>query len=99
MVARDLLPCSTLEVDVKRLFSSYRDKYSIRRHSLKSETIRVLTLLQSMYKSEDTIDSALIKAVIELDIQVPKNSILWRPNNVVGQLTESKLVLDLYISY
>ncbi len=76
MTARDLLPCSTLEVDVKRLFSGYRDKYGIRRHSLKSETVQVLTLLQSAYESEDTVNIALIKAAIELDIQVPKNSIL-----------------------
>ncbi len=76
MAARDLLPCSTLEVDVERLFSGCRDKYGIRRHSLKSETVRVLTLLQSTYKSEDTVDSALIKVVMELDIQALKNSIL-----------------------
>ncbi len=52
-----------------------------------------------MYESEDTIDSALIKVVMELDIQALKNSILWRPDNIAGQLTEGKLVLDLYISY
>ncbi len=68
MVARDLLPYSTLEVDIKRLFSGCRDEYGIRRHSLKSETVRVLTLLQSTYESEDTVDLALIKAAMELDI-------------------------------
>jgi hypothetical protein len=99
VAARDLLPCSALEVDVKRLFSGCRDKYGIRRYSLKSETIRVLTLLWSVYESEDTVNIALIKAVIELDIQALKNSILWRPDNVAGQLTEGKLVLDLYTSY
>jgi len=99
MAARDLLPCSALEVDVKRLFSGCRDKYGIRRHSLKSETVRVLTLLRSAYESEDTVNTALIKAAMELDIQALKNSILWRPDNVAGQLTEGKLVLDLYTSY
>jgi hypothetical protein len=76
--------------------SGCRDEYGIRRHSLKSETVRVLTLLRSAYESEDTVDTALIKAATELDIQAPKNSILWRPGNVAGQLTEGKLVLDLY---
>jgi hypothetical protein len=94
--ARDLLPCSASEVDVERLFSGCRDEYGIRRHSLKSETVRVLTLLRSAYESEDTVDTALIKAAMELNIQAPKNSILWRPDNVAGQLTEGKLVLDLY---
>ena len=35
---------------------------------------------------------------MKLDIQAPKNSILWRPDNVAGQFTEGKLVLDLYAS-
>ena len=88
-----------LQVDVERLFSGCKDEYGIRRHSLKSETVRVLTLLRSAYESEDTVNTALIKAATELDIQAPKNSILWRPDNVSGQLTEGKLVLDLYAIY
>jgi hypothetical protein len=55
-----------------------------------------LTLLWSAYESEDTVDTALIKAAIELDIQAPKNSILWRLDNVARELAEGKLVLDLY---
>ncbi|KAH7310175.1 hypothetical protein BKA65DRAFT_414127, partial [Rhexocercosporidium sp. MPI-PUGE-AT-0058] len=57
---RDLLPFSASEVDVERLFSGCRDEYGIRRYSLKSETVRVLTLLRGAYESEDTVDTALI---------------------------------------
>jgi hypothetical protein len=40
-VARDLLACSSSEVDVERLFSECRDEYGIRRHVLKAETVSV----------------------------------------------------------
>src|SRR6266536_4412773 len=65
---RDLLPCSASEVDVERLFSGYRDTFVIRQHALKVETVRVLTLLQSAYISEDSRDHELIKSVMALNI-------------------------------
>ena len=75
----DLLAVSASEVDGKRLFSGCRDEVGLRRHSLKSDTIHVLTLLRSVYATEDGVDRALIKAAMELDF-IPHNiSILWRP--------------------
>src|SRR6266487_6107867 len=66
--ARALLPCSVSEVDVERLFSSYRDEYRLRRHALKVDTVRIITLLQSQYTSEDSVNRALINDVMQLDI-------------------------------
>jgi len=86
VAARDLLPVSASEVDVERLFSGCRDEIGIRRHSLKAETVRVLTLLRSAYASEDEVDKALIKAAMKLDIVFQRNSILWRPDNIEGHL-------------
>ena len=50
--ARELLPVPSAEVDCERLFSGNRDTIGVRRHSLKSETIRVLELLRSSYQAE-----------------------------------------------
>lgn len=88
--ARNLLPCSALEVDVERLFSSCRDKYGIRRHSLKAETVRVLMLLQSVYMSEDKVDKALIKEAMKLDVLLPYNSIIQRPDTIEDYIQDSK---------
>ena len=57
---QDLLPCSASEVDVERLFSGCKDEIGIRRHALKAETVRVLTLLRSSYTSQDKEDNALL---------------------------------------
>jgi hypothetical protein len=76
VAARDLLPVSASEVDVERLFSGCRDEIGIRRHSLKAETVRVLTLLRSAYASEDEVDKALLKAAMKLDIVFQRNLIL-----------------------
>jgi hypothetical protein len=86
--ARDLMPCSASEVDVERLFSGCRDEIGIRRHSLKPDTIRVLTLLRSAYCSEDQIDRALIKEAMTLDIDTLGNSILWRPDEINERLDD-----------
>jgi len=66
--ARVLLATLASEVDVKSLFSGCRDEFGIRRHSLKTETVRVLTLLRSAYSSDDEVDKQLIKDAMELDI-------------------------------
>lgn len=86
--ARDLLPVSGSEVDVERLFSGCRDEFGIRRHALKADTVRVLTLLRSAYTQEDKIDQKLIKAAMEYDILPFANSILWRPDHILGELTD-----------
>ena len=74
--ARDLLPCSASEVDVERLFSGCRDEIGIRRHSLRPDTVRVLTLLRSAYCTEDDVDKTLIKEAMKLDLDTLGNSIL-----------------------
>jgi hypothetical protein len=86
--SRVLLSTSASEVDVERLFSGCRDEFGIRRHSLKAETIRVLTLLRSAYTSEDEVDKQLIKDALELDILPFRNSILWRPDLFDGHIDE-----------
>ena len=88
--ARDLLAISASEVDVERLFSGCRDEVGMRRHSLKSDTIRVLTLLRSAYTTEDDVDKALIKAAMELNIVLHNNSILWRPDQIEGHLADGE---------
>ncbi len=55
-----LLPCSVSKVDVERLFSGCRDEYGLRRHALKADTVRVMTLLRSQYTSKDSVNRALI---------------------------------------
>lgn len=90
VATRDLLPVSASEVDVERLFSGCRDEIGIRRHSLKAETVRVLTLLRSAYASEDEVDKALIKAAMKLEIVFQRNSILWRPDNTEGHLLDGE---------
>jgi hypothetical protein len=97
--ARDLLPCSASEVDIERLFSSCRDEFGIRRHSLKAETVRVLTLLRSIYTSEDEVDKALIKEAMKLDVIPQKNSILWRPDMIEGHLPDGKSFIQTCIIY
>jgi hypothetical protein len=98
--ARDLLAISASEVDVERLFSGCRDEVGMRRHSLKSDTIRVLTLLRSAYTTEDDVDKALIKAAMELDIVLHNNSILWRPDQIEGHLAdgESLILITIHLS-
>jgi hypothetical protein len=86
--ARDLLSVSGSEVDVERLFSGCRDEFGIRRHALKADTVRVLTLLRSAYTQEDEIDQKLIKAAMEYDILPFANSILWRPDHIPGKLVD-----------
>jgi hypothetical protein len=67
-VIRDLLPCLASEVDVERLFSGCKDEISIRRHALKAETVRVLTLLRSSYNSQDKEDNALLQEAMKLNV-------------------------------
>jgi hAT family C-terminal dimerisation region len=86
--ARDLLPCSASEVDVERLFSGCKDEYGIRRHALKAETVRVLTLLRSAYKSEDAADNELLKDAMKLDVMEFRNSIIWKPDQIGERLPE-----------
>jgi hypothetical protein len=74
--------------DLERLFSGCRDEIGIRRHSLKPDTIRVLTLLRSAYCSEDEIDRVLIKEAMTLDIDTLGNSILWRPDEINERLDD-----------
>ncbi|XP_044723739.1 uncharacterized protein HRG_01635 [Hirsutella rhossiliensis] len=88
--ARDLLSVSGSEVDVERLFSGCRDEFGIRRHALKADTVRVLTLLRSAYTQEDKIDQALIKAAMEYDILPFANSIIWRPDHIPGKLEDGE---------
>ena len=98
--ARDLFAVSASEVDVERLFSGCRDEIGLRRHSLKSDTIRVLTLLRSAYTTEDDTDKALIKVAIELDIVPHNNSILWRLDRIEGHLVDgmSLILLDIHLT-
>jgi hypothetical protein len=89
--ARDVLAVSASEVDVERLFSGCKDEIGIRRHSLKSDTIRVLTLLRSIYNTQDDVDHELIKAAMELDI-IPydRHSVLWRPDRIDGRIANGE---------
>jgi hypothetical protein len=50
--ARDLLAVPGSEVDVERLFSGRRDLLGIRRHGLKGETMRILTLLKAYFERQ-----------------------------------------------
>jgi hypothetical protein len=95
--ARDLLSVSGSEVDVERLFSGCRDEFGIRRHALKADTVRVLTLLRSAYTQEDEIDQKLIKAAMEYDILPFGNSILWRPDHIPGRLVDGMNISSLYV--
>jgi hypothetical protein len=93
--ARDLLACSASEVDVERLFSGCRDEYGLRRHSLKAETVRVMTLLRSAYEAQDQRDSDLIKYAMEQDVLINRNSILWRPADRIDGHTVGKYIIVL----
>ena len=94
--ARDLLPYAALEVDVKRLFSGYRDKYRIRRHLLKADTVCVIILLWSAYITEDTEHKDRIEIAIKLKLKSLRFSILWRPDKIHRHLADGKLsTLDL----
>ncbi|KAM4055445.1 hypothetical protein HRG_014987 [Hirsutella rhossiliensis] len=95
--ARDILSVSGSEVDVERLFSGCRDEFGIRRHALKADTARVLTLLRSSYTQEDKIDQALIKAAMEYDILPFANSIIWRPDHIPGKLVDGMNIPSLYV--
>jgi hypothetical protein len=48
--ARDYLAIPASEVSVERLFSSGRDILGVRRHSMNGETMRILMLLDDLYK-------------------------------------------------
>jgi len=96
--ARDLLPCSVSEVDVERLFSGCRDTFTIRRHALKAETVRVLMLLRSAYTLEDNRDHELIKSAMALDIVEQWNSIIWRLDTINSRL-EGRLSIRYSIGY
>ena len=74
--ACDLLPCSASKVNVKQLFSGCCDKIGIQRHSLQPDTVRVLTLLRSVYCTEDNVDKTLIKEAMKLNLNTLGNSIL-----------------------
>lgn len=95
--ARDLLSVSGSEVDVERLFSGCRDELGIRRHALKADTVRVLTLLRSAYTQEDEVDRKLIKAAMEYDILPFANSILWRPDYILGNMVDGMNISSLYV--
>jgi hypothetical protein len=84
--ARDLLPCSASEVDVERLFSGCRDEYGIRRHALKTETVRVMTLLRSSYGTEDKADKRRIQKAYELSLGTLRYHVLYRPDQIDGRI-------------
>jgi hypothetical protein len=48
--AKDYLSIPVSEVLVERLFNSGRDILGVRRHSMKAETMRILMLLDNIYK-------------------------------------------------
>lgn len=48
--ARDYLAIPASEVSVERLFDTGRDVLGVRRFSMKGETLRILMLLDDMYK-------------------------------------------------
>jgi hypothetical protein len=77
---RDLLACSSSEVDVERLFSGCRDEYGIRRHALKAETVRVMTLLRSAYFHEDNVDTKQVKEAYLLSLGNLQHYVLYRPD-------------------
>ena len=91
--ARDLLPCSASEVDVERLFSGCRDEYGIRRHALKAETVRVMTLLRSTYGTEDQADKERIQKAYELSLGTLRYHVLWRPDQISGRVEDGTLSL------
>ena len=70
------------------MFSGYCDEIGIRRHSLRPDTVRVLTLLRSMYCTEDDVDKTLIKEAMKLDLDTLRNSILWRPDDIYEEIDE-----------
>ena len=68
---------------MERLFSGCRDEYGLRRHGLKADTVRVMTLLRSQYISEDGVDRALINDAMQLDMgEEMRFSVLWRPDRI-----------------
>lgn len=98
--ARAMLACSASEVDVERLFSGCKDEIGIRRHSLKADTVRVLTLLRSNYTSEDEVDQRLLEEAMKLDVWQRKNSILWRPDEINELLVDSAgMVIYSFFAY
>lgn len=48
--ARDYLAIPASEVSVERLFNAGRDVLRVRRFSMKAETMRILMLLDDVYK-------------------------------------------------
>ncbi|CZR51456.1 uncharacterized protein PAC_01332 [Phialocephala subalpina] len=89
--ARDFLPCSASEVDVERLFSGCRDEYGIRRHALKAETVRVMTLLLSTYGTEDQADKERIQKAYEFSLGTLQYYVLWHPDQIGGRVEDGKL--------
>ena len=73
---------------MERLFSGCKDEIGIRRHALKAETVRVLTLLRSSYTSQDKEDNALLQEAMKLNVWEFRNSILWRPDNIPERLDD-----------
>jgi hypothetical protein len=89
--ARDLLACSSSEVDVERLFSGCRDEYGIRRHVLKAETVRVMTLLRSAYFHEDNIDTERVKEAYLLSLGNLQHYVLYRPDRIDGYFEDKTM--------
>ena len=85
------MPCSAFEVDIERLFSRCRDEYGIRRHALKAETVRVMTLLRSTYGTEDQADKERIQKAYELSLGTLRYYVLWRPDQISGRVEDGKL--------
>jgi hypothetical protein len=96
LAARYLLACSASEVDVERLFSTCRDEYGLRRHALKTDTVRVLTLLRSAYQSEDDIDARLVAKAMSMDLDLNNGgySVLFRPDDRIDGNVEGKQFLN-----
>lgn len=63
MAARDLLAVPGSEVDVERLFCGGRDLLGIRRFGLKSETMRILTLLKAYFERKLNDGKAILPEV------------------------------------
>ena len=40
--------------------------------------------------SKDKVDKALIKEAMKLDIVLPRNSIIWRPNTIEDHIQDGK---------
>jgi hypothetical protein len=89
--ARDLLACSSSEVDVERLFSGCRDEYGIRRHALKAETVRVMTLLRSAYFHEDDVDTERVKEAYLLSLGNLQHHVLYRPDRIDGRIEDETM--------